>query len=282
MRIIFAMHQILNASTFHWFCSSFRPSTMKAFGGLLLFQLAAQLLLGQSPVLKHFTVQEGLPSNTVYHITEDQNGLLWCATDMGLARWDGQSFEVLTAEQGMPDNELFSVFIDREQRKWFSSYNGRLGYMRADGQLLSIEVAKPTILPHEMIRSFTQTDHGDIFFTKAGALFKVLGQKYTPVWQSISVDVCWSFGDTVYLANGPVVERYPQGDTLSPLPFGSRFPTRVYPLSNRQVALTEGLTALLMGHEGIQLRIDLPKKYGELIAATSVCDSNSGRVGKGC
>jgi signal transduction histidine kinase/ligand-binding sensor domain-containing protein len=51
----------------------------------------------QSRAIRHFTVRDGLPNNTVYGILEDDQGRLWLSTNHGLARFD-------------PDTETFKNY----------------------------------------------------------------------------------------------------------------------------------------------------------------------------
>jgi ligand-binding sensor domain-containing protein len=53
----------------------------------------------------HFTVDEGLPSNTIYNTYRDSKGFIWIATDKGIARYNGIKFTVYTTFNGLPDNE---------------------------------------------------------------------------------------------------------------------------------------------------------------------------------
>lgn len=45
---------------------------------------------------KHLTTENGLPSNYVYDVAEDQYGFIWIATTSGLARYDGSKISTLT------------------------------------------------------------------------------------------------------------------------------------------------------------------------------------------
>lgn len=61
---------------------------------VVVFPLAAHTTT-KTPnyTLRHFTSEDGLPQNSVRAIAEDRDGFLWLATDMGLVRFDGQSFK---------------------------------------------------------------------------------------------------------------------------------------------------------------------------------------------
>lgn len=56
----------------------------------------------------HYTVNEGLPSNTIHGITSDIEGNLWVSTNYGLSKLDvhEQVFYNYTKEEGLQDNEF--------------------------------------------------------------------------------------------------------------------------------------------------------------------------------
>ena len=94
---------------------------------LITFQSS---LLAQMPGFTQFDSNIGLPSNTVYDITQDENGFIWMATDYGLSRFDGLSFKNFTIADGLPDNEILHFFQDSKKRIWLSGFNGKLGYIQ--------------------------------------------------------------------------------------------------------------------------------------------------------
>jgi ligand-binding sensor domain-containing protein len=81
---------------------------------------------------KQFTINSGLPSNTVYQIVEDKNGFIWFATDYGVSQFDGNNFKNFTVKDGIPDNEIFVMFNDKKNRIWLSGYNGNIGFFFED------------------------------------------------------------------------------------------------------------------------------------------------------
>ncbi|MBC7553868.1 MAG: histidine kinase [Taibaiella sp.] len=91
---------------------------------VVFFIFVSQPCLGQRFPALHYTVEDGLPSNTVYASFCDMDGFLWVATDKGVARFNGMKFEVFTTFNGLPDNEIFSINQDYEKRIWFGSYSG--------------------------------------------------------------------------------------------------------------------------------------------------------------
>lgn len=75
-----------------------------------------------------FTVNDGLPSNYVYRVIEDNKGFLWVATDAGIARFDGKHFQVFTIKDGLPDNEVLSVIKEKNGRIWVNCFKQSPAY----------------------------------------------------------------------------------------------------------------------------------------------------------
>ncbi len=96
--------------------------------GMLLFMFAFNSCEAQYKEVMRFDMHNGLPSNHLYNCLEDHQGFLWIATDAGLARFDGRSFQVFTTEHGLPDNDVIQVVIERSGRIWANCFNGEPAY----------------------------------------------------------------------------------------------------------------------------------------------------------
>ncbi|MFA6151610.1 MAG: histidine kinase [Chitinophagaceae bacterium] len=79
---------------------------------------------------QHFDLESGLPSNTIYDVYEDENGLIWIGTNKGIARYNGRKFEIFTTANGLSDNECFFFRKDYQGRLWLTTYNGELCYYK--------------------------------------------------------------------------------------------------------------------------------------------------------
>ena len=102
------------------------------FPAVLFFLLgSAQARVRDFPSI-HYTVEDGLPSNTIYDIYRDSKGFLWVATDKGIARYNGIKFETFSTFNGLPDNEIFFFQEDHYGRIWLGTYNGALCYYQND------------------------------------------------------------------------------------------------------------------------------------------------------
>jgi ligand-binding sensor domain-containing protein/serine phosphatase RsbU (regulator of sigma subunit) len=79
--------------------------------------------------LQKFSVKEGLIQSTVKQIEQDDYGNLWLATNYGLSKFNGKSFESYTTTNGLQSNEITSLLFVNETlfigtKKGFSSFNG--------------------------------------------------------------------------------------------------------------------------------------------------------------
>lgn len=86
----------------------------------------------QSPVLKNFTIKDGLPSNETYSIYQDTKGFIWVCTDAGLVKYDANTFRTFNSTDGLPDNTVFEVKEDKKGRIWYRTFSGNIGYVLND------------------------------------------------------------------------------------------------------------------------------------------------------
>lgn len=95
---------------------------MKLFFKILLLlgfttqiNLAVQNDSLNNQIGKNFTVKDGLPSNTITAINQDQMGYLWLATNKGLVRYDGNDFITYTQDKELISNQIRTLFSKGNQ-----------------------------------------------------------------------------------------------------------------------------------------------------------------------
>ena len=86
--------------------------------------------LGQQ--FDHYTVNNGLPANMVYRISQDSKGFIWIITERGIARYDGRNFKVFGTKDGLPTNDIWELAITSDDRVWYFSKSASMGYIRND------------------------------------------------------------------------------------------------------------------------------------------------------
>ena len=89
-------------------------------------------LQAQSYSSVHYDTKDGLPSSTVYDITQDKDGFIWFGTENGLCRFDGKNFKTFTTKDGLPDNSILKVHGDNSGRVYFTPFTHSLHYYQND------------------------------------------------------------------------------------------------------------------------------------------------------
>lgn len=77
----------------------------------------------------NYTIKDGLPSNRIYRLTQDNEGFIWAITDKGMAKFNGREFKVFNTSNGLPTNDIWDLRVDAENRIWFFSKSTLLGYI---------------------------------------------------------------------------------------------------------------------------------------------------------
>ena len=78
------------------------------------------------------TTLDGLSQNSVYDITQDQQGFIWIATEDGLDRYDGDKFVHYRYQAADPNsvanNTIRKIFIDNNNKLWVGTEHGLSRY----------------------------------------------------------------------------------------------------------------------------------------------------------
>lgn len=110
---------------------------------LLLFCPFATLQSQDTEPFINYTVNDGLPTSTIYTILQDHQGYIWLGTSVGLCRYDGFKFEVFTVREGLSNNDVFELYEDSQHRLWIISL-GELCYYK-NGEFKTITLKDPAL-----------------------------------------------------------------------------------------------------------------------------------------
>jgi signal transduction histidine kinase/CheY-like chemotaxis protein len=122
------------------------------------------------PRPRQLTVADGLPSNSINGIAEDQSGYLWIATSDGLARYDGITFRIWRAGDGLLDNYLWSVHVDARNRIWVGTSQAGLAVLETDRRTFRhYDTHNTPGIGSDNVWSVTSTPDGSIWFGTASA-----------------------------------------------------------------------------------------------------------------
>jgi signal transduction histidine kinase/ligand-binding sensor domain-containing protein len=137
---------------------------------------AALNLPPRQPRFESISVAQGLSESVVHQILQDHQGFLWFATDDGLNRYDGYTFQIYRNDPGNPHslahNTIYALLEDREGRIWIGLANS--GVNRLDP--LTGEVARfrfngddSLTLASNRVRTLLEDRSGNIWAGSLGA-----------------------------------------------------------------------------------------------------------------
>jgi len=125
----------------------------------------------------HYTENEGLCNNIVYHILQDKNNNLWFGTNVGVSKYGGKTFTHFTWREGLNNNKVLSILKDRTGNLWFGTFGG--GVSKYDGKSFTHFTQKEG-LSNNNVFSIIQDKTGNLWFgTDGGGVSKYDGKYFT-------------------------------------------------------------------------------------------------------
>lgn len=97
---------------------------------IIIFEAALFFAQKKDIQFTHITSQDGLASNSVFSIVQDNKGFLWFGTYNGLNRYDGYQLTVYKAVEGdstsISENNIRTICKDRKGNLWIGTWNSGL------------------------------------------------------------------------------------------------------------------------------------------------------------
>jgi signal transduction histidine kinase/ligand-binding sensor domain-containing protein len=72
-------------------------------------------------IVKNYGAAEGVPAEEIMGLAQDQEGTLWAATDLGLARLEGDRWERVGKEENFNGSRALATFVDRHGTLWVAT-----------------------------------------------------------------------------------------------------------------------------------------------------------------
>lgn len=148
---------------------------LKTYFLILFFTLLYHFIFSQDVHYKHFSIESGLPSSSIYDLYEDKFGFLWFATETGLCKFDGIKFENFTISDGIPQLPFVRITQTAQEDLVFISRNGLIYLYNFQRYILhpqSFQLSK--MLENEIIDNLVCGEN-NIFYasTSKGNVFKI-------------------------------------------------------------------------------------------------------------
>ncbi len=119
----------------------------------------------------NITTKDGLASNVVKDIVQDEHGFMWFATQNGLARYDGYIIESIQLDEARVLSDVNSLMFTSDGGLWIGTKNKGL-FFRQHGIVNNLPLSQSTATKNLTITGIVQWED-DVWIGTKGGLFKV-------------------------------------------------------------------------------------------------------------
>ena len=151
------------------------------------------------PGIKHISIKDGLLSESVNKIIEDQEGRIWVGDfEKGVSIYDaskkqGNQFTYITTQNGLVSNEINAFTLDQNGHVWIGTFSG--GVSRYNGSSIS-NFLTPSGLGLSSVFSIDQDNANNLWLGISGyGLIKYDGYSYTNYSTAQGLGIC---GNTIH------------------------------------------------------------------------------------
>jgi signal transduction histidine kinase/ligand-binding sensor domain-containing protein len=126
-----------------------------------------------------WTMENGLPQNTVPVLLQSRDGFLWAGTELGLARFDGVSFRIFdhATEPAFPDAEIRCLLDGGDSGVWIGTGDGLVRWKAGKATRFTTGDG----LPSNAIQGLAQPSDGAIWIWTQGGLARWSAEKLQTV-----------------------------------------------------------------------------------------------------
>ena len=130
---------------------------------------------------RHYSSGDGIAAGPALSLMLDSRGQLWCGTQSGVSRFDGQSWTDLTSKGEGPSRDQLVVFEDRQGQVWSGGGHGLACYDGGEWTTYTTDDG----LADNTVSSILQDRHGNLwvgtgnFFNKGRGVSRYDGHNWT-------------------------------------------------------------------------------------------------------
>jgi len=132
--------------------------------------------------LVYYTKEDGLCSNVVTNVLEDSNGDIWiscvqCSSpkethDGGLCRFDGLGFETFPKQEGLLNNDIYTIFEDSNDCLWVAVVGIGVYRLQQGNWELIEETDRMDLTSRMGVQDILEDSAGNLWFGFSGGLFR--------------------------------------------------------------------------------------------------------------
>ena len=129
-------------------------------------------VFSQEPATHYFsnlTTRDGLPSNIIAAITQDNHDFIWIGTGSGLARFDGYHFRIFKRTESpnsIPSNELSTLLV-QDDWLWVGTWQGLCKINTTTFEVVRVDLGRS-----ESIRALHKGSSGILWIGTGNGLFR--------------------------------------------------------------------------------------------------------------
>lgn len=143
-------------------------------------------------ITARFTIAEGLVSNDVKTIVEDDDGSLWIGTYGGMSHFVDGRFTNFTMKEGLGSDRVRSIYKDKEGVFWIGTYDGGLSRLK-DGRFFTFNTKNG--LFNDGVFATVEDDYGNIWMSCNRGIYRVNKQQLNDFADGkIPAYECFSYG----------------------------------------------------------------------------------------
>ncbi|MGH9632894.1 MAG: two-component regulator propeller domain-containing protein, partial [Bryobacteraceae bacterium] len=166
---------------------------------------------GQRYSFAHYSQDQGLTNLNINYLLQDQTGFLWVATQNGVFRYDGKSFERFGISEGLPSSNIQSLHETSDGTLWIATRSGLARFQKGRFAEVDpgeeIEIAGSTVLDSDRA--------GNLIFSssKGVGIVRKDGDEYSFQWlyRASAPSVLVDERDTVWFGCGEELCRIDSG-----------------------------------------------------------------------
>ncbi len=148
---------------------------------VILFFSLCLFTKAQKIKFDNYTSKDGLISDDVYKIFQDQKGYLWLFTDYGVMKYNGKKFEQTLKNLPFNESFVYSYFQNKKGQIWIANSNAKIYEVRNDSAFIVKGIEAISEKLKKNIAEITQLfvdDSLNIFAVTKSATFKFSKHKH--------------------------------------------------------------------------------------------------------
>lgn len=228
----------------------------------LLTFIYSQFIQAQDPYSINYSIEDGIPTSNIYSVFQEENGIIWFTTDVGIVKYNSKTFELINTNNGLSDNEVFKMNLDAKNRIWMLTLNGKSCYIykskiynnqnnsllkkiKGNGMCLNYFIdSKKTLY-------FTYSN-GEIVSLDKNNIVKNYNLK------SSSISGVWEDNDEIYAFSSPYIYNISKNKIHKKLNLNKRH--RLFHL-NKSIYTTDGINLYTLNKDKIEIILQLDKEH---------------------